>query len=38
LLPLLENISAVERARLEARLDIIRDRISEEAASAASIC
>jgi hypothetical protein len=38
LLPLLENISTVERARLEARLDIIRDRISEEAASAASIC
>ena len=33
LLPLLHNVSAAERARLEARLDSIRDRISQEAAT-----
>jgi hypothetical protein len=33
LLPLLRDISAAERARLEAQLDLVRDRLSEEAAS-----
>jgi hypothetical protein len=33
LLPLLHGLSAAERARLEARLDLVRDRLSEEAAS-----
>ena len=32
LLPLLRGISTMERARLEGRLDLVRDRISEEAA------
>jgi hypothetical protein len=31
LLPLLRDISAAERARLETRLDLVRDRLSEEA-------
>ncbi|HUI81111.1 MAG TPA: hypothetical protein VLY24_24470 [Bryobacteraceae bacterium] len=30
LLPLVRNISAMERARLEGRLDLLRDRLSEE--------
>ena len=32
LLPLVRNISAMERARLEGRLDLLRDRICQEAA------
>ena len=32
LLPLLHDLSPVERASLEARLELLRDRLSEEAA------
>lgn len=31
LLPLVGDVSSIERARLEARLELLRDRLSEEA-------